>query len=73
MLLMKFKVIWKGRLKEGIKQNKMDWIMWLSPQTVCNDQFHPGEPRKTLIISSMQGYVMEYFKKPNYLVRSVSL
>lgn len=39
MLLMKFKVIWKGRLKEGIKQNKMDGITWLSPQTVCNDQF----------------------------------
>lgn len=32
-----------------------------------------GEPRKTLIISSMQGYIMEYFKKPNYLVQSVSL
>lgn len=73
MLLIKFKMIWKGRLKEGIKQNKMDWIMWFSPQTVCKDQFHPGEPRKILIISSTQGHAMEYSKETNYHVQSVFL
>lgn len=57
-MLIKFKVKWKGRLKQGVKQNKMDWIMCFSPQTVCNAQFHPGEPRKIFIISSTQGYVI---------------
>lgn len=58
MSLMKFKVKWKGRLKESVKQNKVDWIMCFSPQTVCNAQFHPAEPRKIFIISSTQGYVI---------------